>query len=447
MRLGPQPGPQSAFFRSPADILIYGGGAGAGKTWSVLSEPLRHIRNPDFNAVFFRRTSPQITNPGGLWDASLKLYPLFGAIPKQSYLKWVFPSGCHFVMRHLKLERNVLDWQGTELVYVGIDEITHFTPYQFWYIMSRLRSTSGIRPYLRGTCNPDADSHIRELLDWWIGDDGTPNLRRAGRIRHLQRVDGEIRWYPYPQYDSDGRVATRSLTFIPATIYDNPRLLQEDPNYLSNLKALPRVDRDRLLGGNWNVKAVSGKVFRRDWLSIIPCPPAGQPLRKVRFWDFAATLQKVVGSDPDWTVGTLFWQYENVIIWMDTFRDRLVPHEVDRAIANLASQDGMDCAVRWWSDPGQAGIYQSSSLGKLLSGYDRHGVSSKLDKVTRAKPLSRAIEFQEVVMLAGDWNSVAQNELVQFPDGDHDDQVDAAAGAYVELTGEGLAKFTQTKYS
>ena len=49
----PQAGPQEQFLSSPADIVIYGGGAGGGKTWGLLLEPLRHVSNPQFGAVFF----------------------------------------------------------------------------------------------------------------------------------------------------------------------------------------------------------------------------------------------------------------------------------------------------------------------------------------------------------------------------------------------------------
>ena len=71
-----QPGPQTAFLQTRADICIYGGAAGGGKTVGLILEPLRHVRRvPGFSAVFFRRTTPQITNPGGLWDESLNFYP------------------------------------------------------------------------------------------------------------------------------------------------------------------------------------------------------------------------------------------------------------------------------------------------------------------------------------------------------------------------------------
>ena len=63
IELRPQQGPQEQFLSSPADIAIYGGSAGGGKTYALLLEPLRHMDNPGFGVVIFRRDSGQIITP------------------------------------------------------------------------------------------------------------------------------------------------------------------------------------------------------------------------------------------------------------------------------------------------------------------------------------------------------------------------------------------------
>jgi len=83
----PNPGPQECFLSSPADIVIFGGSAGGGKTFGLLLECLRHISNPDFGAVIFRRTSKQILAEGALWQSSEQLFRKVGAISKESTLE------------------------------------------------------------------------------------------------------------------------------------------------------------------------------------------------------------------------------------------------------------------------------------------------------------------------------------------------------------------------
>jgi hypothetical protein len=97
-----QPGPQTEFLRSSADIVIYGGAAGGGKTAGLILEPLRHVgRIANFTAVFFRRTMPQITNPGALWDESLNFYPRLCGTPHLRMREWRWPRGGRIKFAHL----------------------------------------------------------------------------------------------------------------------------------------------------------------------------------------------------------------------------------------------------------------------------------------------------------------------------------------------------------
>lgn len=397
------------------------------------------------NVVIFRRTYPQITAPGGLLDASREIFPLVGGVLRSSELEWMFPSGAKVLFRHLKLANDVFAWQGSELVLILWDEVTHFDESQFWYLMSRNRSTCGVTPYIRATCNPDPDSFVAELISWYLNDQGLPDPEKSGQLRYFIRESGQIIWVDESYRDAETGLRPKSLTFIPSSIYDNPALLKANPDYLTNLRSLPLVERERLLGGNWKVKAAAGKVFKTDFFAYLDAVPVLQ--QQVRFWDFAATNQELSGGDPDWTVGALMGTDGKTYPALDMVRLRGTPAEVDAAIVQTAHRDGRGVMVRWFQDPGQAGIYQTQKLRSLLNGFDCKGVTSQIGKQQRAAPLSRAAEFGEVPIVRGAWNNDFLNELAQFPDGSHDDIVDSFSGAYLELTGEGALRFSTSTFA
>ncbi|RSK29860.1 terminase large subunit domain-containing protein [Hymenobacter metallilatus] len=271
----PQPGFQMAALSTPADIAIIGGGAGGGKTYALLIEATRHRFNPGWGPVVFRRTYAQITNEGGLWDTSKEIYPLVGA--KQGDLEWKFPSGARISFAHLQHEKNAYDWQGTQIPLIIFDELTHFSKKTFWYMLTRNRSLCGVRPYVRASCNPDPDSWVAELIDWWIGEDGFPIPERAGVLRYLTR-DGEVYiWGDTPEevmqkapHLFEGPLAgtrPKSVTFIPGSIYENKKLLAVNPEYLGNLMAQDEETKAQLLEGNWKVKVDGLALFEHTRLN------------------------------------------------------------------------------------------------------------------------------------------------------------------------------------
>lgn len=435
----PQPGPQTEFLSTSADIAIYGGAAGGGKSWALLAEPIRHVKNPGFGAVIFRRTTTQIRNEGGLWDESMDMYAPLGARPREMTLEWKFPSGASISMAHLEHEKNVLNYQGSQIALELFDELTHFSESQFFYMLSRNRSKCGVRPYVRATTNPDADSWVAKFIAWWINQDtGLPIPERSGVLRWFVRIGEQIIWADNPEElskhtmpDEQGNmvpIPPKSVTFIPSKLTDNKVLMAADPGYMANLMALPLVERERLLGGNWKIRPSAGLYFRRDWVTMVDIAPAD--LVKIRAWDLAATPLDGT-NDPDGTASVkMGTTLDGKIFVLNATLDHLGPSGVENRVKACAESDGYDTTIDLAQDPGQAGKSQIQSYLKLLKGYEVRSSTETGDKITRFSPFSAQAEAGNIYVLRGPWNDMWFNYLEGFPEMSHDDPVDATSRAY-----------------
>lgn len=441
----PQAGPQENFLASPADIIIFGGAAGSGKSYSLLLETLRHTPSvPEFGAVFFRRNTTQIRNPGGLWDESMKLYPLVGATPVKHNLEWYFPNGGKVKMAHLEYDHTVLDWQGSQIPLILFDELTHFTQNQFFYMLSRNRSMSGVKPYIRATCNPDADSWVAEFIAWWIDQEtGFPIAERAGQLRWFVRVNDTLVWADTREelVAEHGETALpKSVTFIPALLSDNKKLMEADPGYLANLMALSRVERARLLHGNWKIRPAAGLYFKRDEVEIIDRWP-DDVIKVVRRWDLAATEPHEGNLDPDWTAGVLMGLRRNgkiVVGHCERFRKKT--SVVRERVRRTAEMDGYNTKIGLPQDPGQAGVDQVNSYISDLAGFAVEPIRETGNKIIRADPFAAQWQAGNVQVLKGYWNEAFFAEHEEFGGGTgHDDQVDASSGGYLMLAGSNLS--------
>lgn len=444
----PQAGPQTKFLSKDADIIFYGGAAGGGKTYALLLESLRNIHLKSFGAVIFRRTSKQITNQGGLWDTASELYPHFGGVDRQTNLDWTFKSGMRIKFAHMEHEKNKFDWQGTQIPFIGFDEITHFSRSQFFYMLSRNRSMSGIPGYVRATTNPDATSWVAKFIEWWIDQDtGLPIPERDGVIRWFIKDDDTVIWADTKEeliekYPLTGKFA-KSFTFIHSKITDNKILLDKDPQYLANLHSLDRVERGRLLEGNWKIKAAAGMYFKSYWFEHVDVAP--RFVKRIRYWDRAST-KKTDTNNPDWTAGVLMSIDDRGVFYVeDVKRLQGTPLEVEQAIKNTATQDGVRTQVGLEQDPGQAGKSEAQYLARQLAGFNVKIYPVSKDKVTRATGFSSQSEALNVKIVHGNWNTDYINELENFPpdsENEKDDQVDASSGAFNALTSDEVARWT-----
>lgn len=447
----PQPGPQTAFMATPANVCIYGGAAGGGKSFGLLMSALRYKNVPGFGCTIFRRNFNQIFSQGGLWDESMKIYQgIRGADPKFARGQWWFRNQngdivSKVTFAHIERDEDVHKWQGSQICEIGFDELTHFSEKTFFYMLSRNRSTCGVEPFIRATCNPDADSWVAKFIEWWIDPDtGYPIPYRSGKLRWFVRRDEILYWANtkqelWKQFDlktPEEKAEPRSVTFIMSKLEDNQELLKVNPGYMANLKAMSVIERERLLHGNWKIKAAAGLFFKRsqvgDYLSFVP----DDVIEWVRCWDLAAT-EKTENGDPAFTAGVLMGKRKNGrYIVADVVNKQMSASDVRQTIKHTAQQDIAKykrVKIRLPKDPGQAGKEQAESYIKFLAGFNVVTVAETGSKEARAEPMAAQWQAGNFDVLTGAWNEEYLQQLENFPDSKFKDMVDASANAFTEL--------------
>jgi predicted phage terminase large subunit-like protein len=172
-----------------------------------------------------------------------------------------------------------------------------------------------------------------------------------------------------------------------------------------------------------------GAVFRREWFRVLDEAPK-DAVARCRAWDCAATA-----GAGDWSVGALLsrsldgiWTLESVV------RGRWSPAELERVILQCAAVDGKKTAIRMEQEGGSSGKTVIGEWTRRLAGYDFRGVSPTGSKELRWIPFARQAEAGNVRVVRGPWNAAFLDELAIAPAGEHDDQADAVALAFNEMT-------------
>lgn len=417
----PQEGAQEIALNSDANIIIFGGAAGSSKSFTGLMHPLQYINDPNFNGVCFRRVTRQLS---GLWDESKKLYQHFKTRVREQALQHIFPSGAKLSFSHMEHTKNRFDHQGLQYSYVFFDELTHFEEVQFTYLLSRLRSDAQNDSYCFASCNPDCDSWVLKWVEWWLDEEGYPDPKKRGVKRFYTIIDdqpvfadsAEELKEKYPDFFRIYNPVTKdyveiepaSITFIGGTIFDNPALIKKEPQYLAKLNALPRIEKARLLHGNWYAREEGSSYFVREWLPEVDSVPAGAIY--CRGWDKAGSVPSETYRYPDYTASIKLAKDRDGIIYIlgdfhqnakdkgsDVYgRFRRLAGERDKLILEQSQLDGTDCIIVMAKDSGQAGQseYQASAKKLMQEGFvvKPDPMANNKGKLTKGQPFTSACQ-------------------------------------------------------
>jgi predicted phage terminase large subunit-like protein len=240
-------------------------------------------------------------------------------------------------------------------------------------------------------------------------------VRIAEKTIWADQPEELIQYLPQPKDLPSGTEPPRpiSVTFIPASVFDNPALLQANLEYVNYLLSLPLLERERLLGGNWKIRPAAGLYFKREWCAIVEEIPA--ELDVVRYWDLAAT-EETAFNDPDWTVGIKLGRDKSGGFYLlDMVRARANPGDVEKLLLDTAAQDGKKVRIGFAQDPGQAGKSQAQYLVRALSAFTATAEPESGDKLTRFGPFSSQCRAGDVKIRRGAWNEELFRVLEGFP--------------------------------
>jgi predicted phage terminase large subunit-like protein len=380
---------------------FYGGAAGGGKSEALLMAAAQYVESAPYSALLLRRTFADLAQPGAIMDRAHFWWDATQAKWTEETKSWRFPSGSVIKFGHLEHPSALRNYMGAEYQFIGFDELTQFPLEMYRFLFSRLRrsATSQTPLRMRSASNPGGQGH-----DW---------------VKQRFIVEG----------DNYGRI------FVPARVDDNPSI--DKASYIEALNELDPVTRSQFLEGNWDA-AQQGTSFKRSWFQLLDARPR-EFSRLVRFWDTAASAP-MPHSDVDWTVGLLMGRLpNNRYVILDIVRLQGTAQDVEATMRVVAKTDRIDYDSRVEicieQEPGGSGKAMIEHyVTRVLPEYYVRGIRSTGSKIVRAAPLSAQTQAHNVSIVTGTYLSAFFDELDAFPFGSHDDHVDAASGAFRELS-------------
>lgn len=454
----PHPAQQVFLSLNSRREAFFGGAAGGGKSDAVLMSALQYVDVPGYAALILRRTWPDLILPGAIMDRANEWLMDTPAQKRDGGRLWVFPSGARLQFGYLQHDNNKYRYQSAEFQFIGFDELTQFPDEDTYsYLFSRcrrpsvkclncntsvtrLRNVKDRKIRFRHTTREGRDKchHIfpdpKAMEQYPDAPDGTSIFEVPLRVRSASNPGGRGHEWVKERF-IDLKTRREDTVFVPSKLKDNPSVDQE--SYRESLSYLNEVDRQRLEDGNWDVSE-PGEMFDRSNFEYVEKVPKNV-VRWVRYWDKAATENE----SSDWTVGALCGiTNDNEFVIVDIVRVQERSAGTERTIKATALMDTPHIPIRQEQEPGSAGLDVIDYYRRrVLMGWNYDGIRSSGSKVTRASTLAAFCKGKgNVKVVVAEWNRKFINEMEAFPNGSHDDQVDAVSGGFNFLMSTRMAR-------
>lgn len=233
---------QAMYHTSTADELLYGGAAGGGKSKATVMEALQLcLEHPGAWAYCFRKTYPELKDT--LIKEAQMSYPDAVGRYNQGDHTYHLNNGSKICFRYCRNMADAIKYQGAEMHFLFIDELTHFPKEVYDFLKTRVRAARSlnIKPKVRCTSNPGGIGH------GWV---------KAYFIDAMEPFKTHKKTIYSPTLK---KVQEKRLQYIPAYATDNPHLTED---YIFELEQKPEALRKALLEGCWDT--FDGQVFT-EW--------------------------------------------------------------------------------------------------------------------------------------------------------------------------------------
>ena len=239
---------QKEFFASRARYTAYGGARGGGKSWALRRKLIGLcLRYPGIRCLLVRRSYGEL-KANHVRPLLAEYAPLLTWNEGNKCL--TLQNGSSIALGYCASNRDCLRYQGQEYDVIAIDEATQLSEYQFSIFKACLRGVGDVPRRMYLTCNPGGVGHT------WV--------KRLFIDRDF--LPGE---------------SPNDYRFISALVYDNPVLLDADPEYVRQLESLPPKLRDAWLLGRWDV--FEGQFLPEFRTELHTLAPTAIPDRLTRF--------------------------------------------------------------------------------------------------------------------------------------------------------------------
>jgi len=354
---------QALFHFSDAEEVFYGGSAGGGKSYAMLWDAIGKAKEyKNVRIGIFRRSYPEL-------EKSI-IFRFLADVPsnwykynKQSHTVTFLSSGSVIDFNHCQYEHDVFKFQSAEYDFLYFDELTHFTEFQYKYLLTRLRTTKKhIKPQIKSASNPGNIGHL------WV----------KNRFIKVEKEDGTFEDAPIdiPMVRTDLENGQQFTTmFIPAKVEDNKYIMENDPTYISRLERQDADTVKALRDGDWDV--FQGQFFK-EWrkpIHVVNPYEIPKGWKKFRCLDWGFTNPACclwIAIKPD----------KSVVVYRELYVTQTTTSDLSDEITNLTGEEEISYTVAdpsMWSttqyEKGESIAYQMIISGIALVKADNNRIS------------------------------------------------------------------------